>query len=798
MGNGRVLDRRGRGSRILRWRRLAAVLPALLVAVAVGTFPAAAQIGLARGPRQNSNAPITLRADQVEYDENLALTIARGHVEISQNGDVLLADTVTYNQRTDTITASGDVSLSEPTGEIMFANYMELRDAMNEGFAKDVRMLLADRSRLAANTARRTNGNHTELRRAVYSPCDLCRKDPSAPPGWQLEAREIDHDKELKLIEFRDVTMEIGGWPVFYSPYISTPDPSVKRASGFLTPSFGSSNTVGAHVTIPYFLVLGPDKDLTLAPRLTTKAGPLLGAEYRERFGNGEIDAIGSVNYSNPDAGSTTTTDTGNQVRGNINETSQFDLNDTWRTGLDVQRVSDQSYLLEFGFGNPLLNAEISRGYLEGFDRHGATDVDTYAFQPLLPGLGESTQPIVLPVINRNWQSDPDELGGRWNLNANLLDIVRKVGTQTKRVSLGSEWDRTFRDGIGGQYEFSASARGDGYWVNDLSPLSNPDLPSAYFPINGAPAAEPINPDFLTGRVFPQVGLKWSYPLIHPGQTLTPLIEPIVGVYAGPNGGNQRKIPDEDSLSFDYDDSDLFRADRLAGYDILDTGQRVDYGLKTGLYDSTGGSYRMLIGQSYRAETNPFLPPGSGAENRLSDIVGRVVLSPSSYLDLIYRFRLDGSDFSYREQQATISTGPQNLRVSVNFILLPAQLASEVASNPTTGQSVLYGKQEQLSFGVTAKLTRYWTVQGAETVNLTNSDNIVNGVATPEASSNSLYASLSAIYQDECMAFVSTLTQSGIRNGPVTPGVSVLFSVVFKNIGEVGGTVASIAGGSLP
>src|SRR6202034_3712795 len=124
---------------------------------------------------------------------------------------------------------------------------------------------------------------------------------------------------------------------------------------------------------------------------------------------------------------------------------------------------------------------------------------------------------------------------------------------------------------------------------------------------------------FITGRAFPQVGLKWSYPLIHPGQTLTPLIEPIVGVYAGPNGGNQRKIPDEDSLSFDYDDSLLFRPDRLPGYKMLHTGQRGDYGLKLGLYDNTGGSYRMLVGQSYRSKPNPFLPPGSGAENRLSD-----------------------------------------------------------------------------------------------------------------------------------------------------------------------------------
>ncbi len=503
------------------------------------------------------------------------------------------------------------------------------------------------------------------------------------------------------------------------------------------------------------------------------------------------IDALGSINFSNPDEIS----GSGKQLRGNINAHSEFDLNDDWRTGLDLQRVSDQTYLLEFGFGNPLLNAEISHGYIQGFGARSSTDVDTYAFQPLLPGLGVSTQPIVLPVINRDWQSEPDKFGGRWNLNANLLNIVRAEGTQTKRLSLGSEWERSFRDGIGGQYLFSASLRGDGYAVNNLSPVSNPDLPSAYFPIDGAPAAEPINPNFLTGRAFPQVGLKWSYPLIHPGETLTPMIEPIVGVYAGPNGGNQRKIPNEDSLSFDYDDSMLFRADRLAGYDVVDTGQRLDYGAKLGLYDNTGGSYRVLVGQSYRGETNPFLPPGSGAEKRLSDVVGRVVLSPSGYLDLIYRFRLDGTDLSYREQQAAITTGPQNLRVSVNYVLIPAQVASDVVTNPVTGQNVLYGKQEQLTLSATAKLTRYWSLQGSETLNLTNSSNLVNGVVTPESSSNSLYASVSAIYQDECMAFVGSLTQSGIRNGAVTPGIGVLFSVVFKDLGEVGGTVASIAGG---
>ena len=590
--------------------------------------------------------------------------------------------------------------------------------------------------------------------------------------------------------------MEIDGWPVFYTPYMSTPDPSVKRASGFLTPSIGSSNTLGAHVTIPYYLVLGPDKDVTFAPRFYTKAGPLLEADYRERFSNGTLEAVGSLNHSNVGFGNSTSTE-GEQWRGHINEHSVFDLNETYRTGLDVQRVSDQTYLLRFGFGNPLLNAMISRAYLEGFERRASTDVNAYLFQPLLPGLGDSTQPIVLPVANRYWQSPPDPFGGRWNLNANILDIIREVGTQTRRLSLGSEWNRRFSDSLGGQYNFSAGVRGDGYSIGNLSAVSNPELPSAFFPANGQPALAPTPTSFVTGRAFPQVGLVWSYPLIHRGESTTELIEPIVGGFAAPSSGNRRNIPDEDSLSFELTDTDLFRRDRLAGYDILDTGQRVDYGTKLGLYEKEGGSYRLLIGQSYRAQPNPFLPPGSGAEKRLSDVVGRMVLSPNSYLDLIYRFRFDANPLTNRNQQLGLSVGPQSLRVSGNFVYLPAQLQSDVVTIPTSGQNVVYGKREQLSFSVTAKLTRYWSMQASETISLTNSTALVNNVPSPQASSASLYGSLSAIYQDECMAFIGAVTQSGIRSGDVTPGYSVLFSVVFKNLGEIGGTVATLSGGAL-
>jgi len=164
-----------------------------MAAALLGLWPNSAVLAdmftQSKGNSTNASAPITFEADEVQYDEQLALTIAKGHVEITQGTQILLADVVTYNQRTDTVTASGHVSLLAEDGQVIFADYMELRDSMSNAFASNVRMLMTDRSRLVATAARRTNASHLDMRKVVYSPCDLCVSDPTAPPAWQLKAQ---------------------------------------------------------------------------------------------------------------------------------------------------------------------------------------------------------------------------------------------------------------------------------------------------------------------------------------------------------------------------------------------------------------------------------------------------------------------------------------------------------------------------------------------------------------------------------------------------------------------------------
>ncbi|HTV89230.1 MAG TPA: hypothetical protein VME41_09460, partial [Stellaceae bacterium] len=168
---------------------------------------------------------------------------------------------------------------------------------------------------------------------------------------------------------------------------------------------------------------------------------------------------------------------------------------------------------------------------------------------------------------------------------------------------------------------------------------------------------------------------------------------------------------------------------------------------------------------------------------------------PVNWLDLVYHFRLDKATLENRSQEVALAVGPANLRLGVNFVLEPAQTPNEAETLPGTTESVVLGKQEQVTFNAQVRLTRYWSLSGSETLNLTNSSNLINGVAQPQSSSDSLYATASAIYQDECIAFIGSITQSGILNGDVKPGVAVIFSVVFKNLGEIGGTVLQSASG---
>ena len=210
--------------------------------------------------------PIVFTADELTYDQERETVRATGNVEIVYGERILLADEITYLQPQDLVVATGDVALLDATGHVVFADRVEVTGDLREGVLENLRAILADGARFAAIGARRTDGTLTEMRKAVYSPCFLCPEDPTQPPLWQIKAVKVFHDEERKVIEYRDAWFELAGIPVFYTPYLSHPDPTVVRKSGFLFPTFGVSSDLGVIAGIPYYWVIDDNKDATITP----------------------------------------------------------------------------------------------------------------------------------------------------------------------------------------------------------------------------------------------------------------------------------------------------------------------------------------------------------------------------------------------------------------------------------------------------------------------------------------------------------------------------------------------------
>ena len=232
---------------------------------------------------EKKDLPVLFKADQLRHERKLDIVVARGNVEITQGDRILRANTVTYNQKTDILTATGNVILLEPNGDVIFAEFAELSGDIKDGIVQNIRILMSDDARVAAVGGRRIDGNVMEMRKVVYSPCRKCL-GLNGTPIWQLKARKVIHNQTDKIIEYQDAFMEFAGIPVFYTPYLSHPDPTIKRRSGFLTPRYGADTELGTMAEIPYYFNIAPDKDATLRPIVTSDEGVVIAGEYRQRF----------------------------------------------------------------------------------------------------------------------------------------------------------------------------------------------------------------------------------------------------------------------------------------------------------------------------------------------------------------------------------------------------------------------------------------------------------------------------------------------------------------------------------
>jgi LPS-assembly protein len=101
---------------------------------------------------------------------------------------------------------------------------------------------------------------------ATYTTCKPGNDD------WYLSASDLKLDYDNDVGTGRDTTVRFLGVPILYSPWMSFAL-NDERRSGFLMPTYGSSDTSGFMISVPYYWNIAPNMDATFNPGLLTKRG---------------------------------------------------------------------------------------------------------------------------------------------------------------------------------------------------------------------------------------------------------------------------------------------------------------------------------------------------------------------------------------------------------------------------------------------------------------------------------------------------------------------------------------------
>jgi LPS-assembly protein len=695
-------------------------------------------------PAQQSNAPMLVQATEIRYDYTNNTVAAVGNVQIYYGGATIEADEVVYDQKTKRLRAQGNVRLTEPDGKITYGQLIDLTDDYRDGFVDSLRLETADDTRFAAARADRAKGNYTVLQNGVYTACEPCKNDPKKPPLWQVQAARIIHDEGEKMLYFEDARIEFFGVPLAYVPFMSTPDPTVKRKSGFLFPTISETSQYGLGVEIPYFWALAPNYDLSFATTLTTKQGALVQGEWRHRLLDGSY-SIKAAGIFQQDPGyfaarDGATSPTADSFRGTIQTAGQFALTDKWVWGWTGLLVTDTQFLYDYQlrqfsaafdpFQTGIASEGVSQVYLSGAGERSYFDIRSIYYYGFSEEDIQGQIPIIHPVLDYSNVLGRQVLGGEFSYKLNLTSLTRQQAEfdAVNQTALASGACSTptadtavpancLLRGIPGTYSrFSAEADWRRTLVTDNGQMITPFFQArgdfASLEVDNQPG---VSNYIATGqselaRVMPAAGVEYRYPFVDVEPWGTQTIEPRAQLILRPNETDIGKFPNEDAQSLVFDDSNLFQVDKYSGWDRVEGGSRVNAGIQYTAQVNGAGSLNALFGQSYQLFGQNSFAVGditntgldSGLDKNVSDFVGRVTYQPNQVYSFTARGRFDATTFAVERFEAESRANFDRWTLQV--------LYGDYAPQPLLG---FLTRREGILAGASFKVTENWIVLGS-------------------------------------------------------------------------------------
>ena len=592
-----------------------------------------------------SEKNIEINADKLIYDQEISLIKAIGNVEINDltNATTFSSEEAAYNKikkeissnirssiydkvGNNVITEKFTYSLKDSLLKISKANILDVQNnkyyiekayinlLTNKLIGKDISL---DFNNLTENNDPRIKGktvksdNHkTIIEKGVFT---TCKKNNDCPP-WEFLASKITHDKKKKTINYENAWLKIYDKPVFYFPKFFHPDPTVKRQSGFLMPSFTGSNSNGSAFTLPYFHVLSNNKDLTFSPRLYSGNKILAQSEYRE---------VNSKSKHTIDFSLLNEKSRSSKIHFFSNSQKELNLNyfDNSNLLLDLQYSSDGTYMKNYKLESPLINND------------NETLTSAFTFNASKEDLSIEADFIVYEKLSDVSNGDKYEyIYPNYNIRKKLYtDLLKSVNFDLN----SSGYIKNYNTNV-----FEKVLIND-FLYSSYPKFTNNGLKNSYNilfkNINTDSENSKKYKESLDTKVATLVEYNSSYPLEKKTDSYTNTLKPIISVRYSPN--KSKNARDDDKR---INTNNVFSLNRLGLNDSVEGGGSLSFGTEFYKTDfSNRDIFNAKIANVFKYEEDKNLPDNSSLGKKTSDVMGYLSFNPSNFFNINYEFSQD-------------------------------------------------------------------------------------------------------------------------------------------------------------
>jgi LPS-assembly protein len=459
--------------RLIRWRLIWWSALPLAMLPAAAAAQAQPEPGASPAPAESASDPVVeFSADQITYDSENDIVTATGQVRMDRDGNYLAADRVVWTRKTGQIRAEGNVVVVDPQGDKLVGDNVALTDTLRDGVVNNLLIVLESGGRIAAQRGTRSNGVIT-LENAAYSPCPVT-SESGCPrrPSWMITAAQVIDDPATGRVRFRGGHLQLFGITLPLLPIFSV-GTNGEGATGFLVPELKISRNNGFEVALPYYWRIAPNRDFAIIPHLYTGTLPAIEARYRGLTSTGAFQVGGFLAYSQVEnADLTPRTEGGRELRGYFEANGRFQLDPKWTITGFTRVATDKAMTRRYDITRD--DRLRSANNAERITPNSYISIAGWAFQGLRVDDVQKQIPIALPAIDARFLLDDRIVGGKVQLQANSLAILRIDGQDTQRAFASAQWDLRRITAWGQQVTLTGYIRGDIYHTDDAGETVGP------------------------------------------------------------------------------------------------------------------------------------------------------------------------------------------------------------------------------------------------------------------------------------------------------------------------------------